>query len=840
MGKPNTSGLPIRPHDRQTNRFGYIQGTTAGQGLVWDGTKWGLTGGATNYDHDTLNNLNWDLSGHTAGGVVKEIAGFSAAGAAESWVLGATLSESAGFVGVDESALTHSSIGNDLLWDSSGHTAGGVVKEIAGFSAAGAAESWVLGATLSESVGFLGVDESALTHSSIGNDMAWSGAGHTGANSTLAGWISTGAPATMTLGDGIGMSGTTVSIDHADITTNINWDLSGHTAGGVVKEVAGFSAAGVAESWVLGATLDETAGFVGVNESGLTHSSIGNDLLWADSGHTGPSGAGILLASFDNTGAATQFGLGAGLEDDGLNGIRVDHAAITTNITWATSGHTGTATYLAGFDGSGNPEDVNPTGLAATLDHSALGSGLTWSGSGHTGPSGAGLLFAMFDNLGATTTYGLGAGLEDDGVNGIRVDHNQITQGLDWANTGHTGTANEVAAFNGSGAAYVGHGNTIDASGYLNIPSHLQHSGDTNTYLVFPGADQLDLYAGGVKFFDSNATTGDWAVGSGGSVSYVASSTQLTLDATAVHIDSSTIMEFETGLNGTMTFEDNGVAYITYVGTTGNLTIDPGGTLTLDPTGDLTVSTTDVYFDVNDVFIRSTGGTTWAQFDQSLETLYLDRGRLYVDCEGAGAGYGIYCRNNYGGTTDANATNTYLANTPSGNAYRLLHLDFPNTTSSSSHWIRFDNSSGVQGYIRDTSSSTASGIGLVNASDGRLKRNIRNNPLQGDALRIIRQLQTRTWEWEANGNTAGGWIAQEVYEVYPDAVDKPDPEVYPDGKDDDGNEVMWGLDRMAFIGLHQEALRELDAARARHRQRITDLEAALAAALQRIAALEAA
>ncbi|MCP4586008.1 hypothetical protein, partial [Pseudoalteromonas sp.] len=41
----------------------------------------------------------------------------------------------------------------------------------------------------------------------------------------------------------------------------------------------------------------------------------------------------------------------------------LDHAALTSNLAWSSSTHTGTANYLAGFTGAGAATNVNPTDL---------------------------------------------------------------------------------------------------------------------------------------------------------------------------------------------------------------------------------------------------------------------------------------------------------------------------------------------------------------------------------------------------------------------------------------------------------------------------------------------
>jgi hypothetical protein len=63
-----------------------------------------------------------------------------------------------------------------------------------------------------------------------------------------------------------------------------------------------------------------------------------------------------------------------------------NHQALS-NLAWVDSLHTGTSSFLAGFDGSGNAVNVDPSSLGVS-DHTAL-SNLEWSLSQHTGTTGS-------------------------------------------------------------------------------------------------------------------------------------------------------------------------------------------------------------------------------------------------------------------------------------------------------------------------------------------------------------------------------------------------------------------------------------------------------------------
>ncbi len=106
-----------------------------------------------------------------------------------------------------------------------------------------------------------------------------------------------------------------------------------------------------------------------------------------------------------------------------------------------------------------------------------------------------------------------------------------------------------------------------------------------------------------------------------------------------------------------------------------------------------------------------------------------------------------YFKNN---TSNAGAIITSVAN--NGNAARYLQF--------------MVNGSEV-GCLYGNGSNVAT---LYSASDSRLKTNIRNTGL---GLSTIMKMKIRDYEWKADGKTVNaGFIAQELYEVYPEAVSK--------------------------------------------------------------------
>jgi hypothetical protein len=147
---------------------------------------------------------------------------------------------------------------------------------------------------------------------------------------------------------------------------------------------------------------------------GTTDHTLLTNLPWIGSGHTGTASH---IATFDGAGLASSSSVAT------LNAA-LSHATLTAGSrVWTASGHTGTPSTLAGFDGAGAA-----SGLAIPLT----------IGNGGTGQTGA---VAAFDALSPTTTKG--DLVVHDGADNIRV-----AVGAD----GRVLTADSVAA---SGVSWV-------------------------------------------------------------------------------------------------------------------------------------------------------------------------------------------------------------------------------------------------------------------------------------------------------------------------------------------------------------------------------------------------
>ena len=112
-----------------------------------------------------------------------------------------------------------------------------------------------------------------------------------------------------------------------------------------------------------------------------------------------------------------------------------------------------------------------------------------------------------------------------------------------------------------------------------------------------------------------------------------------------------------------------------------------------------------------------------------------------------------------------------------------------------------NSSSSVIGRIEASSNTTTSFTG---SSDSRLK----TNPTDFNGLQIVANIIPREYEWISNpGNRQKGFYAQELYDVYPDAVS-----VGTDDLTEDGSLALpWGIDYSRLTPVLVKAIQELSA-----------------------------
>ncbi len=113
--------------------------------------------------------------------------------------------------------------------------------------------------------------------------------------------------------------------------------------------------------------------------------------------------------------------------------------------------------------------------------------------------------------------------------------------------------------------------------------------------------------------------------------------------------------------------------------------------------------------------------------------------------------------------------------------------------------IRFFNAGTAAGNISNTGTTTS----YNGTSDYRLKENIQ--PMVG-ALEKVAALKPCTYTWKDDGRTGQGFIAHELQEVIPDAVQGTKDEV-----DENGNPEYQGIDPRMVVATLTAAIQELKA-----------------------------
>jgi len=121
-------------------------------------------------------------------------------------------------------------------------------------------------------------------------------------------------------------------------------------------------------------------------------------------------------------------------------------------------------------------------------------------------------------------------------------------------------------------------------------------------------------------------------------------------------------------------------------------------------------------------------------------------------------------------SASASVVTAYLANSSSSianSASSILYLQTSGDAAIQDGYkmVTFADSDTVLGSI--STSASSSNVAYNTSSDERLKENIVDMPSQ---LANILKVQPRQFDWKKHGNTATGFIAQELHKTYPEAV----------------------------------------------------------------------
>jgi hypothetical protein len=156
-------------------------------------------------------------------------------------------------------------------------------------------------------------------------------------------------------------------------------------------------------------------------------------------------------------------------------------------------------------------------------------------------------------------------------------------------------------------------------------------------------------------------------------------------------------------------------------------------------------------------------------------------------------------------------TDTLYSQTTSSVAFAALILNVQNTAARLAAF-QYGNTTAV-GTITTNGTNTS----YNTSSDYRLKTNIQ--PLTG-ALSVINRLKPSKFTWISNSQEDTGFIAHELQEVLPNAVNGTKDQI-----DEDGNPVYQGIDTSFLVATLTAAIQELKAMNDSLTARVVALEA---------------
>jgi hypothetical protein len=346
-------------------------------------------------------------------------------------------------------------------------------------------------------------------------------------------------------------------------------------------------------------------------------------------------------------------------------------------------------------------------------------------------------------------------------------------------------------------------------AGTVSLPS-ITTTGDTNTGIFFPAADTIAFTEGGVESMRINSS-GNLGLGTSspscrldlnrGSAGLLANFTDgvntnfqietASLLATIGPSAGSTGMAFKTGNTERMRIDSSGNVGIGTSSPLVRLHVSTTGTST-SAFGNV-ISTFRSEASGRDASIQFSDGTNTGNIGQLSGNLILGTGgteRMRIDSSG----------NLLVGTTSAGIANTLsttIETSGANNSRITVNHSSVAGSSNDSNYMQFGYGGNLIGRIVQASTTTVS---YTTSSDYRLKENI--EPMTG-ALDKVALLKPCTYVWKASGEASQGFIAHELAEVCPDAVNGEK-----DAVDEEGNIKPQGIDTSFLVATLTAALQE--------------------------------
>lgn len=151
-----------------------------------------------------------------------------------------------------------------------------------------------------------------------------------------------------------------------------------------------------------------------------------------------------------------------------------------------------------------------------------------------------------------------------------------------------------------------------------------------------------------------------------------------------------------------------------------------------------------------------------------------------------------------------------VSNTYTGSTTRAMYILMGTTSAGTDNWyLAFRDSNTGLPAIGKVTGNGSGGAVYNTTSDLRKKRNVRDAQSTQGALAKVSAIRNREWQHVANPAPDApvwcGWVAQELYEVWPQAVQPPDPSLPPDHPD-----AIWSVAPMELIPLLVAAIQEME------------------------------
>jgi len=358
---------------------------------------------------------------------------------------------------------------------------------------------------------------------------------------------------------------------------------------------------------------------------------------------------------------------------------------------------------------------------------------------------------------------------------------------------------------------------------------------DANTGIFFPSADTIGFSEGGAEVarFDSSgnlglgATPSAWSgfraldVGSRSALVDLTSAQQTDIWSNAYFNGTNSI--YKTTANASIYRQTTGqhIWFNAPSGTAGNA-ITFTQAMTLDASGNLGIGITspNSYANYKTLSIFGTNGGELDMGDGTTTRLNLYSSSTSVQLSAVGAIPLVFNTNSAERARIDSSGNLLVGKTTTSattqGGYISSAGQYVVAQPASTGAVFFQNTSGgaTVGTITINASTTTYGT----SSDYRLKENI--VPMVG-ALSAVSALKPVTYNWKIDGSDGQGFIAHELAEVCPEAV-----QGKKDAVDDEGNPVYQGIDTSFLVATLTAAIQEQQALITQLTARITALESA--------------